>query len=66
MIIRIVEYGIRCDHPECRDSRTHVSSWQTKESCAKDKQAEGWVKCSRNRWLCPACAEKYLPKEIKK
>ena len=66
MIVRLVEYGIRCDHPECHDNNLHVQSWHSKEDCARDHEAKGWVRCSRNRWLCPACAEKYLPKDDKK
>lgn len=55
MIYRFVEYGIRCDNDDCPDGNTHVWGADKRDECAKGAAERGWIRCTRNRWLCPRC-----------
>lgn len=58
MIARVVEYVIRCDHADCHDGNWNALGCHTRDDCATEAEKLGWVRCSRNRWLCPKCAER--------
>ncbi len=61
MIIRIVEYGIRCDHPDCNDPSTNVWGAQTRKDCEATAEKHGYVRCTGKRWICKQCAHKLDP-----
>ena len=58
MIRRIVEYVIACDSPDCNDSCAY--GWFTRNEAVAAAPTHGWVRCTRNRWLCQRCAARLL------
>jgi len=56
VIYRLVEYAIRCDATDCYENA--VWGARTRAECADEAPAHGWVRTTRNRWLCRACAER--------
>jgi hypothetical protein len=65
-IERLIEYGRWCDHPDCRHGYANVCHWTTRAQCEEDSAKEGWVRCSRKRWLCPDCAAREFPQATEK
>jgi hypothetical protein len=65
VIVRIVEYGVRCDSPDCDDPSTNVWGATTRNQCIAEAEKHGYVRCSRGRWLCKRCADRLLPKQTK-
>ncbi len=59
-IVRIVEYGVRCDHPECRENCCHLHNTHTRQQCEAEAIKQGWTRCTRNCWLCPDCTKRHL------
>lgn len=63
MIVRLVEYARYCDNEDCRyHYHANVQDWHTREACEQAALEEGWVRCTRKRWLCPDCAKALAPK----
>jgi hypothetical protein len=56
MISRRIEYIRYCDVPGCYESES--AAWETREECEAAALRDGWIKLTRNRWMCPGCKEK--------
>jgi hypothetical protein len=54
-IIRLVEYGRRCDAPDCLEGYTNVADWHTRAEAETAAINDGWIRLTYNRWMCPAC-----------
>jgi hypothetical protein len=56
MGIRVrVEYVRSCDAPDCDDGSDSRDVWDTSEQAELAAVADGWVRLSGNRWICPEC-----------
>lgn len=65
MIRRIVEYGVRCDNPQCKHGHTDVRDWQTRKQAEAGALAMGYVRLTRKRWACKTCVEEGRARKAK-
>lgn len=57
-IERRVEYIRYCDVADCNITRgSEAADWSTREQAEKAAIKDGWVKFSKNGWMCPECKE---------
>lgn len=52
-ISRRIEYYRFCDVPDCY--RSEAADWTTRDAAEQAAISDGWVKLTRNRWMCPDC-----------
>lgn len=57
MIARRVEYIRYCDVEDCHC--TEAADWKTRQEAETAADADGWLRLTYKRWMCPGCKEKH-------